>query len=357
NTFIAIEGDELNGSLLDRGYVVFARQGREGIADLTGKIIIPAKFHISSNSDLRTTDIKLIQNAYLIAKQNGKSGLLNIKTKKFLALDYDTISNSLSRRTLDPNRLIAYKNKQADIIDLQGNTIASLKDKPIYIYQNGVIVYLNDNENNFDRDPQADLIEPDTTANTIDKNRDLFIDNLAVLTTEGKYQNYYCVINRQGELLVKSQHHNWGAREKIDNLCRSLVGIEVDNTAIKENPRPSESGNFDFYFRGGLRIVEVNGKWGFVDEKGDFVIYPQFDWITSFSEDLAAVKIDDKYGYINKSGEIAVAPQFDKTGSFLGGFAKVIQDGKKNFIDTTGKTILNTKNYPQLSEKEALYLR
>ncbi|MGD1921484.1 MAG: WG repeat-containing protein, partial [Pleurocapsa sp.] len=46
NTFIAIEGDELNGSLLDRGYVVFARQGREGIADLTGKIIIPAKFHI-----------------------------------------------------------------------------------------------------------------------------------------------------------------------------------------------------------------------------------------------------------------------------------------------------------------------
>ena len=352
NTFVVVKGDNLDDSLLHRGYVIFSNQEKEGIADLTGKTIIPAEFDLISDSELKTANFKLLNNTYLIAKKDDKSGLLNLKTKKFVALDYDKIYYPRHDLISDPNLLFVSQDKRTGIIDLQGNLIVPLQNKPIYSYQNGVVLY----GGGFDFDGQLYLLEPDETANITGKDKDLFINNSAILSTEGKYSNHGCAVNRQGELLLKSRHHNWGAREQIDNLCRSLVGIEVDNTVIKENPIPTELGSYDYYFSDGLRRVNVNNKWGFVNKKGDFVIYPQFDEVSPFNEDLAAVKINDKYGYTNKSGEIAIAPQFDKAWSFSGGFAVVIQDGKKNFIDTTGKIILNAEKYPQVSEEEAFNL-
>ena len=40
------------------------------------------------------------------------------------------------------------------------------------------------------------------------------------------------------------------------------------------------------------------GKRGFIDKTGHYVINPQFDGASSFSDGLAAVRIGDKWGYI-----------------------------------------------------------
>ena len=344
NTFAVVKGDKLDGSLLDRGYVIFSNRGKDGIADLTGKIIIPAEYNIFSNSELENINVKLIKNTYLIVGKNNKQGLLNLQTKKFIALNYDRILNSRYRLTLEPGYLVAIKDKKQGIIDLQGKVIVPLEDREIISYQNGVVL----RGKGFDFDRQISLAENDRAESAIAKNRNSLINDLFVLTLEGKYSTFSCVIDRQGKLLVKSQHHNWGAREKIDNLCRSLVGIDVDNTAIRENPRSTELGNYDFFIRGDLILVKVNNKWGFANRKGDFVIEPQFDSAKVFSEGLAVVKQNGKYGYINTAGEMAIAPQFDYADYFSGSFAPVIENKKYNFIDVTGNTILNTENYPEV---------
>jgi hypothetical protein len=53
-------------------------------------------------------------------------------------------------------------------------------------------------------------------------------------------------------------------------------------------------------FSEGLAPVEVNGKWGFIDTKGNMVIPAVYDSAGSFSEGLAQVKVNGKWGYIDK---------------------------------------------------------
>jgi len=52
-------------------------------------------------------------------------------------------------------------------------------------------------------------------------------------------------------------------------------------------------------FSQGISSVKVNGKWGFINQKNEMVVKPQFDEIGYYSEGLAAVRIDGKWGFID----------------------------------------------------------
>ena len=57
--------------------------------------------------------------------------------------------------------------------------------------------------------------------------------------------------------------------------------------------------------------VCVDGKWGFVDTKGNWVMEPQYENATAYCIGLAGVCVDGKWGYINSTGKFLVEPQFD----------------------------------------------
>ena len=46
-----------------------------------------------------------------------------------------------------------------------------------------------------------------------------------------------------------------------------------------------------------------NGKWGFVNERQQWVIEPRFEEVKAFQTGRAAVKQNGKWGFINKRGE------------------------------------------------------
>ena len=75
---------------------------------------------------------------------------------------------------------------------------------------------------------------------------------------------------------------------------------------------------------------------------------PHFDDTASFSEGLTQVKINGKWGYIDKTGEYVVQPQFSRADSFYRGLALVISDGTKAYIDKTGKFIWKSSEYKDL---------
>ena len=54
--------------------------------------------------------------------------------------------------------------------------------------------------------------------------------------------------------------------------------------------------------------VETGETLGFLNQHGEFVIDPQFEAASSFSEGLAAVEIDDEWGFINKDSDIVINP-------------------------------------------------
>lgn len=57
-------------------------------------------------------------------------------------------------------------------------------------------------------------------------------------------------------------------------------------------------------------IVTLQGN-GFIDKTGQIAIEPQFDWVGSFSDGLAAVVIEEQIGYINNTGTSVIEPKFN----------------------------------------------
>jgi hypothetical protein len=70
-----------------------------------------------------------------------------------------------------------------------------------------------------------------------------------------------------------------------------------------------------------------DGKFGYIDKLGKFVIAPQFFIAQDFFEGLAAVRVeqttDSKYGYIDRAGHMVIAPRFHQAGPFSEGLAAV----------------------------------
>lgn len=86
-----------------------------------------------------------------------------------------------------------------------------------------------------------------------------------------------------------------------------------------------------------LRPIVLNEKWGYVNNKGETIVKPQFDFANEFSEGLAAVEIGSKYGYINTSGTIIIELQYDYASDFSEELAQVNLPNKSGFINKDAK--------------------
>ena len=87
----------------------------------------------------------------------------------------------------------------------------------------------------------------------------------------------------------------------------------------------------------GLCKVHKDGKFGYIDTKGNEVIPGQFDHARLFVNGMAAVAVGNRWGFIDKTGRYVINPQYDDAGDFLGGVAAVRSEDKWGYIDTSGK--------------------
>src|SRR5262245_18629398 len=69
-------------------------------------------------------------------------------------------------------------------------------------------------------------------------------------------------------------------------------------------------------FSEGLAAVRVEGRFGYIDERGDPVIPPQYDLAGGFYQGLAEVLIGDKTGVIDREGRFVVEPRFGRSMPF-----------------------------------------
>jgi len=101
----------------------------------------------------------------------------------------------------------------------------------------------------------------------------------------------------------------------------------------------------------------VDGKWGYIDTRGEFVIPPQFARADVFSEGLASVSFSSgdrvweaQFGYIDKTGALVIPARFNWVGSFSEGLAPVCEgvcsgtigfrDRKIGYIDRSGDYVI-----------------
>ncbi|HEY9881492.1 MAG TPA: WG repeat-containing protein [Leptolyngbyaceae cyanobacterium] len=117
----------------------------------------------------------------------------------------------------------------------------------------------------------------------------------------------------------------------------------IDRTgAIAIQPQP----NYMTSFSEGLAAISINGQTGFVDKTGAIVIQPRFEQVRAFSDGLAAVKVRSVptasalWGYIDRTGAFVIAPQFYEADPFSEGLAAVRGAAGEGlswgYIDRTG---------------------
>lgn len=92
--------------------------------------------------------------------------------------------------------------------------------------------------------------------------------------------------------------------------------------------------------------VAFQGKWGYINSKGEYKISPRFKDAGFFYNDLAMVKtFDGNVGYIDKNAEFAIAPRYKYGTVFSEGCAIVVERGENpQCVDVKGNVVFTMKN-------------
>lgn len=108
---------------------------------------------------------------------------------------------------------------------------------------------------------------------------------------------------------------------------KALVPEDISAYPIYENLLYSQKEAFG---------LKKDGKYGFLDLKGNELIPFMYESAGSFSEGLAPVSIDGKFGYINLKNEIMIPFEYDNADLFKDEYAIVEKKGKSGVIDKNG---------------------
>jgi WG containing repeat len=101
----------------------------------------------------------------------------------------------------------------------------------------------------------------------------------------------------------------------------------------------NQAGFFDAKMKDAAEIY-INGKSGFADTKGNYIIPPSFHLISGFYNKYAWFKLDGKFGIINDRGKIIVPAIYESINRFNRNIFAVRKKEFWGLIDNFGKIIL-----------------
>lgn len=93
------------------------------------------------------------------------------------------------------------------------------------------------------------------------------------------------------------------------------------------------------HFHEGIAPALSEGKWGFVDRSGKWVVKPGFDEVQTGSGGRFGVRVGGVWGFLNTAGKVAVEPVYEAVKPFSSGMAAVRKNGKWGYIDPAGTMV------------------
>ncbi|MBD2038603.1 WG repeat-containing protein [Leptolyngbya sp. FACHB-321] len=158
-------------------------------------------------------------------------------------------------------------------------------------------------------------------------------------------------MNSQGAIVIAPQFDEaWRFSEGLAAVRKGTQWGFIDRTGAFVIPLQFTTRPDDF--SDGLAAIRTeNGLTGFIDKTGAVVIQPQPNYVTSFSEGLAAISVNGQSGFIDKTGKIVIQPQFEQVRAFSDGLAAVkvrpspTASALWGYIDRTGAFVLAPKFY------------
>lgn len=266
-------------------------------------------------------------------KSNGKYGFLDLNGNKITACDFDGFagfSNDMARvdKKVDGKTKQGYIDKKGNIVlpvvyESVGNFIdgwgiirkdsnyffvdrnGSIKDPPrkydeLYDFKSGfargIIKGKNNNPNTYyyiNKDLKEELTISSKEAYS-------FWDDVAVIKRDKEYE----LMNKKGEIV------------------KSLGTIDVVKFSVE-----------------GLLAIRNNGKWGYINNRGDLVIATKYDSCDVFKHGFARVRMGNKWGIIDRTGTQIIESKYESIFPGENGIFIFYENGSWGVIDKTGKVI------------------
>jgi hypothetical protein len=315
---------------------LIAKQGgKYGYISSTGEIVVPFKYNYAQNFG-ETYSIVGIQK-----KSNGpmKYGVINREGTELTKFIYDearVVNSSFVSLAPSGNHLVKElgenKNKSLLIEESNDNfTIVSNKKMNDIYYKDSIIFSYDPSK--YKAEIEYDLVKFSSIKSQkewflIDKNgRKLDLpSNLAYRNTANgliAYSHYYHITTLNG----KCFNTTWdgfmtkdGATVQIDDI-NSLKRNEVKGGVLESiEYTPFYLDNIDNHLSSDIIKIGIaesetgteSIKWGYIDNKGNWIIPPQFKEESDFSEDFSIVSINDKDGIIDRNGKLLVNDSYLK---------------------------------------------
>ncbi len=95
--------------------------------------------------------------------------------------------------------------------------------------------------------------------------------------------------------------------------------------------------------------VAIDGKWGLINEKGEYVIEHQYDFLGGVHNGLVSFRQNDLIGFWDVNGNVVIEPKFHWADEFSEGLCVVSTDWQTDeprlygYIDTTGNLKIDFK--------------
>jgi hypothetical protein len=302
-----------------KGKAVYRVFNKKGLIDNQGKILLPAKYNeliVDDDFLLAKVDVGNGKNRWVlldsvgnaltekhyeaIAPFNGKFfrvrnrgywGALDAAGKEIVACVHDSILQQAD------NHIVVKFKGEYGIINMDENWIITPQKNPLQLV---------------DEERYFEFAGKTTFLKSLSGNIIYFSDNR--LEFKGEYLLEYLAS---------------GAYWTIN-----LSGIITNRSYQPENTEKI------FQESEGLRAIQKDGKYGFIDERGRLRIANRYEDVQKFSNGLAAVKIRGKWGFVDEHEALAIQPVYDHVSPFQNGYAVVRQSNLSGVIDRSGKIVL-----------------
>ncbi len=272
-------------------------------------------------------------------KSNGKYGFLDLNGNKIIPCDYDSF-NGFVDGIAKVSKITDGKTKNG-YIDNKGNVIVPVVYESAYNFREGWGIIKKDS-NFFFVDKNGNLKETSRKYDEITEFRSGY--STGTVKGKGNNQNTYYYLNTQLKeefsIAATSGYQFW---EDVAVVSRDGKTFELMNKKGEIFKTLTGIETLKFTSEGMLAVKE-KGKWGYINQKGDYIVNPKYDDCESFKYGYAKVKTGTKWGIIDKSGTEIIEPKYENIVPGETGIFTFYNNGW-GAMDKAGKVIVEPTLY------------
>lgn len=217
-------------------------------------------------------------------------------------------------------------------IDTDGNVVVPLKYQEVFPYQDGLAVvrlgrlygYVNSLGEEVIK-PQYDLAES-------------FSEGYGIVSDGEKMG----AINPQGDVVIPLEYDTMGSFTE----GAAVVAKNGSYNFVRPNGStviPGPTMRYAESYRSGIAYVEtLTGMCYYVNQKGNFLFYKQYDWIGAFEGGYAVATQGNRFYILNAQGNQAVSSFFSAAADLGNGYLSVTSNSNTGFYDkSNGKLLIS----------------